>query len=422
MYGTKKNLINIKYIMKKSILSIDSSYPYQIMKERKLFSIVLGRNLNGYFSKIWNCNPVSTILEKKNSKNRYGKLNFFRYSSSILFIEAKMGRYKFLSYFEKINFFISQISLLISLIKIIKKYQIKLIRSENPYYNGILAYILSKVCKIPFIVGVWGNPGKIRTYTQKPIMKKLFKKVWVEELVEKFILKKAKFVIVQNLDNKKFVLSRGILDEKIKLFYFGNVIDKIHFTEPKHRKFENKNLILNKNSQSILVISRLEKLKLVDHVLYAFSMIDKKIDCTLFFVGDGEYKNEMIEISKKLGILDKVVFCGNKDQKWIANFIPQMSVVVSPLTGRALAEVSFGAAPVVAYDLDWHAEIIENNKTGLLVKAYDYKSMSKSIEKMLLNKDEAKAMGLSLRKRTWQLLDPNLCDKQQKSIFDIIYN
>ena len=99
-----------------------------------------------------------------------------------------------------------------------------------------------------------------------------------------------------------------------------------------------------------------------------------------------------------------------------------MSVVVSPLTGRALAEVSFGAAPVVAYDLDWHSEIIENNKTGLLVKAYDYKSMSKSIEKMLLNKDEAKAMGLSLRKRALQLLDPNLCDKQQKSLFELIYN
>ena len=61
-------------------------------------------------------------------------------------------------------------------------------------------------------------------------MKNLFKKVWIEELVEKFILKKAKFVMVQNLDNKKFVLSRDILDEKIKTFYVGNVIDKIHFT------------------------------------------------------------------------------------------------------------------------------------------------------------------------------------------------
>ena len=130
----------------------------------------------------------------------------------------------------------------------------------------------------------------------------------------------------------------------------------------------------------------------------------------------------MKKLAIKLNLEDDILFLGNKDQNWIANAIAKASVVVSPLTGRALAEVALGAAPVVAYDLDWHSEIIKNKKTGILVPAYNYHEMALGIEKLLLNRKEALEMGNNLRKLTLQLLNPDLADKNQRIIFNNLLN
>ena len=121
------------------------------------------------------------------------------------------------------------------------------------------------------------------------------------------------------------------------------------------------------------------------------------------------------------GMQKQIFLCGNKNQEWIANLLPEVNAFLAPLAGRALAEASLGAVPIVAYDRDWHSELVVTGETGELVPDEDYKEMALALERILLNKEKSKLMGKKIRLKALELLDPKLGDKLQKEMFEEIY-
>jgi glycosyltransferase involved in cell wall biosynthesis len=71
--------------------------------------------------------------------------------------------------------------------------------------------------------------------------------------------------------------------------------------------------------------------------------------------------------------------------------------VVSPLTGRALAEAAMGGAAIVAYDMEWQGELIKTNITGELVPRHDFVAMADSISRYLNDPLYKKRMGTAVR-------------------------
>jgi glycosyltransferase involved in cell wall biosynthesis len=88
--------------------------------------------------------------------------------------------------------------------------------------------------------------------------------------------------------------------------------------------------------------------------------------------------------------------------------------VVSPHTGRALAEAGLGAAPVVAYDVDWQGELIADGKTGALVGHGDVTGMAAAVVRMLAQPDRAKALGAALREKVLEMLDPEALNAHER--------
>ena len=124
-------------------------------------------------------------------------------------------------------------------------------------------------------------------------------------------------------------------------------------------------------------IFRLIELKLPDHLIRVVALLKGRgYIVKAIFVGDGHLKEELVDLAKQMGVSDQIVFCGNRDQIWLSRVVPQISVVISTLTGRALAEAALGGAPIVAYDVDWHGEAIETGVTGELVPYSDCSRMA----------------------------------------------
>ena len=68
-----------------------------------------------------------------------------------------------------------------------------------------------------------------------------------------------------------------------------------------------------------------------------------------------------------------------------------MDLCISPITGRALVEVALGGVPVVGYDRDWQAEIIEHNVSGYICKFNDIEALSNFSNLILLNHKSSKS-------------------------------
>jgi len=406
---------------KRHQLVFDSAYTYEMMVQRNLSVLVTSRDLGGYFDHVWTVLPVASIVLPASSPLRYGSPEVRELNPRHTHIEGKIGRFKGLAWFPALNFLFSQVELLLYLFRLVKQNRITVVRAESPYYNGMLGLLFTALMKVPLMIGVWGNPGEIRKLTNRPMMPRLFKWIWLEEIVERFVLRRADRVMVQNQDNLDFVLRKGVRQERTAIFKLGNAIHPLHFMEPSKRKDGTADLeTIGVTQQKVLLcISRLEALKLTDHVIrVVFHLKARGWNVKALFVGDGSLQDSMAALAEELDVAEQIVFCGNRDQEWLARVIPRAAVVVSPLTGRALAEAALGGAPIVAYDVDWHSELIETGITGELVPYLQYSLMADAVERFLKDEEYGRKAGSNVRRRALEMMDSRAIEEAQICVYE----
>lgn len=397
---------------------IQSAYPYKTLCDRNLLDFATSKGLQGFFETVYTVHPAATAEMDYNSRERYGKIETYSHSPNHFFIEAKFGRFWKLRKFPTLNFIFSQIGLFIHLMKISWGQGDLLIRAEDPRYNGLLGFLLTKIRKLPFILGTWGNPDSIRKYTGLPLQPRVFKSAKFEALCEKFLMKRADCVLVQNEDNFNYAVLYGAQEDRIKYFRLGNAIYPGHFTDPKIRRMSlDHNSRINHEGFKVCTISRLENLKLVDHTLKSFKMMKGSNYSQLYIFGDGSERNSLTILASELGIGDRIHFLGNIDQESLSLMLPQMDLVLSPSMGRALTEAALAGIPIVAYDTDCHPEIVKTGETGSLVKYLDIKEMSEAGDFMLENREEANRMGEAARVWAMEMMNPEKLVKEQQLVF-----
>jgi glycosyltransferase involved in cell wall biosynthesis len=390
------------------LLVIDTSYNLNAIKEKKLYEAIFSRDLNGFFEKVWSVHPLADITSLSNTQNNYGKVEISKLNDNHYFIEGKIGKFLFLKKIKFLNFFFSQIEIFIFLKRLIKKEKINFIKSTDPHYNSLLAYLLSITTKIPFLIRVSGNFDKIYQDTKEPIMKRFFIFRFVEKIFEKFIFNKTQYVIAPNNDNLEYAFANGLKKERGSVVRYGSLIDKKHLTKPSLRKeefFFKEELKLDSNSKYLIYVGRLEKVKRVMNLISIIRHINNN-QVKLLIVGKGSLKKD-IEAQIKLNNLNNRIFLlGEKDQAWLSRCLPNCSCFLATHTGRALAEASFAGLPVVGYDIDWHSEIIQDSFNGFLVKPGDDLAFSKAILEILNNKDLSKKFSKNIREKAEILLSP----------------
>lgn len=404
------------------LIVIQSAYTYKALCERNLLDFATSKDLSGFFSRVYTVHPATTVETDINSRERYGKISIHRHSATHTFVEAKFGRYWFLRRFPFLNFALSQIDLVVFLLKLSWGEKNLLIRAEDPRYNGLLGFLLTRIKKLPFVVGSWGNPHTIRKYTGTPLQPRVFGSIKTEELCERFLMKRANCVLVQNEDNLEYAVQYGAKRENVKYFRLGNAIHPMHFVDPAKRKFSLEDeAIINYDGYRVCTVSRLENLKIVDHTLKSFKEMSASVDSQLYIFGDGSARDSLMRLAQELEISDRVQFLGNVDQETLARILPHMDLVLSPSMGRALTEVALASLPIVAYDTDCHPEIVKNGETGILVKYLDAQAMAKAGDYMLQNPSQASRMGHAVRSWALELMNPQKLIEDQRAIFRQIF-
>lgn len=400
------------------LIVIQSAYPYKALCERNLLDFATSKDLGGFFGTVYTIHAAATVEFDVNSRERYGRIETYRHSPTHIFIEAKFGRYWLLRKFSFLNFVLSQIGLIFHLLKLTWGEKDLLIRAEDPRYNGLLGFLITRIKRLPFIVGSWGNPDSIRKYTGVPLQPRVFKSVRAEESCERFLMKRADCVLVQNEDNLNYAVLYGAKKENVKYFRLGNAIYPGHFTEPASRTFSPEDQVkIRHEGYKVCTVSRLEKLKIVDHTLRSFKEMKGSIDSQLYIFGDGSERNSLMDLARELGIDNRIHFLGNIDQETLARLLPHMDLVLSPSMGRALTEAALAGLPIVAYDTDCHPEIVKPGETGILVRYLDIQAMSEAGDYMFENRVDAKRMGDAARAWTMDLMNPEKLIHEQRLIF-----
>jgi glycosyltransferase involved in cell wall biosynthesis len=239
----------------------------------------------------------------------------------------------------------------------------------------------------------------------------------IEKIVERFVFRRADLVAGANQDNLDFALANGASPERSTLFRYGNLIDERHLAEPASRPKEEAHLVeLGVTpGKFLLYIGRLEPVKQPDHVVATLAEVRRQgFDVKAVLAGDGRMRSALTEQARSLGVAEAIVFAGNVGQDRLSELIRLAAAVVSPHTGRALTEAALGAAPVVAYDIDWQGELIDDGVTGILVPHGAAAQMAEGLVRLLSDPAFARRLGNALRQRALTMLDPAALDEHER--------
>ncbi len=154
-----------------------------------------------------------------------------------------------------------------------------------------------------------------------------------------------------------------------------------------------------KDYYTISIVGRITPLKGHSYFLKAMAKLIQKIPyIKIWIIGDApeqkkHYRSELEILVHRLGIEDKVEFLGKR--KDIPTLLAKTDVLVlSTITqesfGRVILEAQAAGVPVVATKVGGVIDIIQHEKTGLLVEPKDIDSMAEQVYRLLNDKNLAK--------------------------------
>ncbi|HEY5371568.1 MAG TPA: glycosyltransferase family 4 protein [Hanamia sp.] len=148
---------------------------------------------------------------------------------------------------------------------------------------------------------------------------------------------------------------------------------------------------INGNS-NLMIVGRLAQIKGHTYLFQALPEIIKRLpELKLFVLGDGPLKENLIKQAKSLNILSHIKFVGFAKPQ---TYSSQCQLMIAPSLYESFGLVyieSFALKiPVVAFDAETANQIIENNKTGILVDKLNVDVLAEKIIYLLENPDERK--------------------------------
>jgi glycosyltransferase involved in cell wall biosynthesis len=117
-------------------------------------------------------------------------------------------------------------------------------------------------------------------------------------------------------------------------------------------------------------------------------------DLKLVMVGDGDEKENLMQLAREEGVEEAVHFTGYQTNvfEWMNQSDGVLIPSVSEGFGIVILEAFNSRSPVVAFDVPAPNEIIEHEKTGLLVPPFDLNELKAAITRFLSRPEEGKKM------------------------------
>ncbi len=174
----------------------------------------------------------------------------------------------------------------------------------------------------------------------------------------------------------------------------------------------------------LLQVGNIELNKRQTDSLKALKILSEKYDnITLMFDGGGR-TDEIVKLSKKLGIQDKVVFRRSSNDKELAEVYAACDVFLFPAQitwGLAVVEAMVAAKPVIVSVKCGVSEIIQNGVNGVTVEHQKPEEIAKHVENLISDSSLRRTIGKNAynfvkENVSWQKCAQNIEKIFQKTI------
>jgi glycosyltransferase involved in cell wall biosynthesis len=278
------------------------------------------------------------------------------------------------------------------------KEKIGVLRAYKHNFPALRIYLASRLIGIPFIIDITGNYELIRRLNGKPFyFRQLMKVPLLGRLAPSLTnwllgvpLKHADYVLGRNKNNYEHAFALGADVEKMSLLRVSNFNSAFNTFDP--AKLPPRPL----EAPYALFVARMVEIKFPFDVIDAFELAAQKLpDYRLVMIGDGSCRRELESRIAASPVGTRIMFLGAVSSETVFSWTAHASQSICPFSGYTLAESMLCGVPVIAYDVENHAEVIIDGYTGFLVPFRNVKELSQAM--VVAAKDHEKSRSIGLR-------------------------
>jgi glycosyltransferase involved in cell wall biosynthesis len=254
-------------------------------------------------------------------------------------------------------------------IRLIRREKVSLIHAHE-FSAVVYGWIVSLIARIPFVGTIHG--------------KNYFWEKARRRLAYRLIARTGTLVAVSE-DLKRFIAEKaGIPGRRLRVIYNGIMpgapVDEVEIERCRSE------LGIRSGDTVLGAVGSLYPVKGHRFLLDAMPLVLQRFpDTVLIMAGRGELDVSLKEQAKRLGIEEKVRFLGMRED--VPRLLGLMDVFVLPSLSEglsmALLEAMAAGKPVVATRVGGNPELVEEGKTGLLVRGQDADDLAASLIGML---------------------------------------
>lgn len=242
--------------------------------------------------------------------------------------------------------------------------------------HGILAFITGKLTRRKVGISLIAGPVELYDFGGSPVGKAYTKplpKLSIKGKINLTILKRFDIVTATGNFTKKFLINKGIKEDKI--FLLPHLVGD---------KFKPMNA---QKEYDVVYIGRLALVKHVETLIKAICIVKEHNPyIRAVIVGDGPEKDKLEKLSKKLNLVKNIDFAGYQTDVWDWYNKSKLSVLTSEREGFPYSVVeSLGCGvPVITSKCGDVCDVIKDGYNGVLINDnWDYHSFAEAITKLL---------------------------------------
>jgi glycosyltransferase involved in cell wall biosynthesis len=258
------------------------------------------------------------------------------------------------------------------------------------FYSNLFAIPAARLAGVPVVVASIRDCGETLTPWQKR--------------VQKMFCRMADCILANAEGVRRWLIREGYPARKIQVIRNG-IVGPAPVSGG--RGWLRQELGLSPDTRLIAVCSRLNRMKGLEYFLDAASLVARlQPDVRFLIVGgnghrtDGTYQGELERYAASLGIDDRVIFTGFRQD--VARMLPEIDISVLPSLSEGLSnsllEAMAAGVPVIATKVGGTPELVEDGATGLLVAPRNAAALGQAMTLLLDHPATARRIGDAARR------------------------